>query len=65
MEDKKIAEELFGILNGLADTQKHQSSVLDKLAEGLARAVGIIDSMQQRMGKLEERVKILEKGGRE
>jgi uncharacterized coiled-coil protein SlyX len=65
MENKKIAKELFGILNGLTETQKHQSNVLDKLAEGLARAVGIIDSMQQRVNKLEERVKTLEKGGRE
>lgn len=45
MEAEKIAEELFGILNSMSDTQKHQTTVIDKLTDGLARAVGILDSM--------------------
>ena len=65
METEKIAEELFGILNTMSDTQKHQTTVIDKLTDGLARAVGVIDSMQQRIKALEKRVETLEKGGRE
>lgn len=65
METEKIAEELFGILNSMSDTQKHQTTVIDKLTNGLARAVGIIDSMQQHIKSLEKRVETLEKGGRE
>lgn len=63
METEKIAEELFGILNSMSDTQKQQTTVIDKLTNGLARAVGIIDNMQQHIKSLEERVETLEKGG--
>ena len=65
MENRKIAEELFGILTTMSDTQKHQTIVTDKLADGLARAVCIMDSMQERIKTLEKRVETLEKGGRE
>ena len=65
METEKIAEELFGILNAMSDTQKHQTCVIDKLTDGLARAVGVIDSMRQHIKSLEKRVETLEKGGRE
>ena len=64
MEAEKIAEELFGILNSMSNTQKHQTTVIDKLTDGLARTIGIIDSMQQHIKSLEERVETLEKGGR-
>ena len=63
METEKIAEELFGILNSMSDTQTRQTTVIDKLTDGLARAVGIIDSMQQHIKSLEKRVETLEKGG--
>ena len=65
MEAEKIAEELFGILNSMSDTQKHQTTIIDKLTDGLARVVGVIDSMQQHIKSLEKRVETLEKGGRE
>ena len=65
MEAEKIAEELFGILNTVSDTQSRQTTVTDKLADGLARAVCIMDSMQQRIKTLEKRVETLEKGGKE
>lgn len=65
METEKIAEELFGILNSMSDTQKHQTTVIDKLTDGLARAVNIIDNMQQHIKLLEKRIETLEKGGRE
>lgn len=65
METEKIAEDLFGILTTMSDTQKNQATVIDKLTNGLARAVGVIDSMQQRIKALEKRVETLEKGGRE
>ena len=65
METEKIAEELFGILNSMSDTQKHQTTVIDKLTNGLSRAVSIIDNMQQHIKTLEKRVETLEKGGRE
>lgn len=64
MATEKIAEELFGILTTMSDTQKHQATVIDKLTNGLARTVGVIDSMQQRINLLEKRVETLEKGGR-
>lgn len=65
METEKIAEELFGILNAVSDTQTRQTTIIDKLTDGLARAVGVIDSMQQHIKSLEKRVETLEKGGRE
>ena len=65
METEKIAEELFGILNSMSDTQKHQTTVIDKLTDGLARAVGILDSMRNQIKSLERRVETLEKGGRD
>ena len=65
METEKIAEELFGILNAVSDTQTRQTTIIDKLTDGLARAVSIIDSMQQHVKTLEKRVETLEKGGRE
>ena len=65
MEAEKIAEELFGILNSISDTQTRQTTVIDKLTDGLARAVSIIDSMQQHIKSLEKRIETLEKGGRE
>lgn len=64
MEAEKITEELFGILNSMSDTQKHQTTVIDKLTDGLARAVNIIDSMRNQIKLLEKRVETLEKGGR-
>lgn len=65
METEKIAEELFGILTTMSDTQKHQTAVSDKLTDGLARAVCIIDNMQQQIKLLEKRIETLEKGGQE
>ena len=65
MKTEKIAEELFSILNTMSDTQKHQASVIDKLTDGLARTVNVIDSMKQHIKTLEKRVETLEKGGRE
>ena len=65
METEEIAKKLFSILSDMSDTQKRQTCVTDKLADGLARAVNIIDSMQQRIKSLEKRVETLEKGGRE
>ncbi len=65
MEAEKIVKELFGILNTMSDTQKNQAAVIDKLAGGLSRTVGVIDCMQQHIKSLEKRVETLEKGGRE
>ena len=65
METEEIAKELFNILTAMSDTQKHQTAVTDKLADGLARAVCIIDNMQQRVKSLEKRVETLEKGAKE
>ena len=64
METEKIAEELLGILNSMSDAQKHQTTIIDKLTDGLARAVNIIDSMRNQIKSLEERVETLEKGGK-
>ena len=65
MQTEKIAEELFSILSTMSDTQKHQTSVIDKFTDGLARTTNVIDSMEQHIKTLEKRVETLEKGGRE
>lgn len=61
---EEIAEKLFGTLNDVSDTQKLQTAIIDKLADGLARSIDIIDNMRQHIKSLEKRIETLEKGGK-
>lgn len=60
-ELKAKAKELAQVISTMAETQTTQTRVLDRMADGLNRAIDIIADLKHRVIILEEQVKELKK----
>ena len=63
MEAEKIVKDLMDTLKAVSDTQSTQTRVIDKLSDGLLRAVNVIGELKSRVDILEVQVKSHCEGG--
>ena len=63
MEAEKIIKDLMDTLKAVSDTQSTQTRVIDKLSDGLLRAVNVIGELKSRVEILEDQVKSHCEGG--
>lgn len=63
MEAEKIVKDLMETLKAVSDTQSTQTRVIDRLSDGLLRAVNVIGELKTRVEILEVQVKSHCEGG--